>query len=157
MNDPDALFLDEPTTGIDPAGRRRVWETVEGLADGGTTVLLTTHSMEEVERLADRVAVLLDGRLVATGSPRTLIAEHAGDTRLEIATGAGDVDLPFPTEPTERGLAIEGIDPGEIGAVVEALAAAGVEYRALTWREADLETAYLELTGEAPRTPEASA
>ncbi|SFS75164.1 ABC transporter ATP-binding protein [Halostagnicola kamekurae] len=86
VNDPDVLFLDEPTTGIDPAGRRTVWRLIEALAAGGTTVVLTTHDMAEAERLADRVGLLADGSLVASGPPTTLIEEYGGASRLTIET-----------------------------------------------------------------------
>ena len=84
VNDPDLLFLDEPTTGIDPAGRRSLHRLIERLAAGGTTVFLTSHAMDEVERLADRVALLRDGRVVASGAPAALIAEHGGRPRLDV-------------------------------------------------------------------------
>ena len=151
VNDPDALFLDEPTTGIDPAGRRAVHALIEGLAAGGTTVFLTTHYMPEVERLADRVGVLVGGELAAVDTPRGLVAEHGGDTRLLIATDA-DALPGYDAERTGGGLVVSGIGATEIGSVVDSLAAAGIEYDALSWREADLETAYLELTGEAPQS-----
>ncbi|MWV65315.1 ATP-binding cassette domain-containing protein [Halorubrum sp. JWXQ-INN 858] len=89
VNDPDLLFLDEPTTGIDPAGRRSIHGLIEGLADAGTTVFLTSHAMDEVERLADRVALLRDGAIVAVGAPERLIADHGGEPRLEVVI-AGD-------------------------------------------------------------------
>lgn len=152
VNDPDVLFLDEPTTGIDPAGRRAVWGLVEGLVDAGTTVLLTSHSMAEVERLADRVAILVDGELVTVGTPPALLDAHGGESRLLVATddtAAADSHLAgHSVRETEEGFLIEDIDPGDVGAVIEALAAAGVEYRALTWRRPDLETVYLDLAGE---------
>jgi ABC-2 type transport system ATP-binding protein len=69
---PDLLFLDEPTTGFDPAARRAMWELVEGLRANGTTIVLTTHYMEEAERLADRIAVIVDGRIIAEGTPGSL-------------------------------------------------------------------------------------
>ncbi|NUU18037.1 ABC transporter ATP-binding protein [Cellulomonas humilata] len=69
---PELLFLDEPTTGFDPQARRSFWDLVEALADGGTTILLTTHYLEEAERLADRVLVVRDGRVVAEGPPASL-------------------------------------------------------------------------------------
>jgi len=84
VNDPDLLFLDEPTTGIDPAGRRSIHRLIERLAGGGTTVFLTSHAMDEVERLADRVALLRDGKIVAVGAPEELIADHGGEPRLEV-------------------------------------------------------------------------
>ncbi|ELZ37768.1 ABC transporter [Halorubrum saccharovorum DSM 1137] len=85
VNDPDLLFLDEPTTGIDPAGRRSIHRLIERLAGDGTTVFLTSHAMDEVERLADRVALLRDGAVVAVGAPDALIAEHGGEPSLEVA------------------------------------------------------------------------
>lgn len=74
---PDVLFLDEPTTGFDPSARRRSWDLIRSLCSSGTTVLLTTHYLDEAEHLADRVGVLADGRLVAEGTPRDLIAGSA--------------------------------------------------------------------------------
>ena len=84
VNDPEVLFLDEPTTGIDPAGRRTVHREIRALAEAGTTVFLTTHDMAEAEALADRVGLIADGRLVATGAPRELIREHGGEPSVSI-------------------------------------------------------------------------
>jgi ABC-2 type transport system ATP-binding protein len=177
VNDPDLLFLDEPTTGIDPAGRRSIHRLIDRLAAGGTTVFLTSHAMDEVERLADRVALLRDGAVVAVGAPADLIAEHGGDPRLEVAmdgskpvaadleavrtalhTGetetavdgpAAGSDADGPTiEATTDGLRVLGVRPEGIGAIVDALAAAGVEFESLTWAEPSLEDVYLRLTGE---------
>jgi ABC-2 type transport system ATP-binding protein len=72
IGDPDIVFLDEPTTGFDPAARRTAWEVIRGLRDLGTTIFLTTHFMEEAEHLADRIAVLAQGSIVAEGTPKTL-------------------------------------------------------------------------------------
>src|SRR6185437_11725920 len=69
---PELLFLDEPTTGFDPAARRQFWDLIRALAGEGTTILLTTHYLEEAEALADRLAVLAGGRIVAEGTPATL-------------------------------------------------------------------------------------
>jgi ABC-2 type transport system ATP-binding protein len=69
---PELVFLDEPTTGFDPSARRAAWEMIDGLRQLGTTIILTTHYMEEAERLADRIAVVADGRIVATGTPATI-------------------------------------------------------------------------------------
>ncbi|MFC4356764.1 ABC transporter ATP-binding protein [Halobium salinum] len=151
VNDPDVLFLDEPTTGIDPAGRRALWELIEGLAAGGTTVFLTSHAMDEVERLADRVGLLNGGRLVATGAPADLIAEHGGAPRLVVDTAAGSNevgDVGYPVEATAETLVFHGVDPVDIGQVVAALDAAGVDYGALAWKQPSLEEVYLTLAGE---------
>ena len=154
VNDPELLVLDEPTTGIDPAGRRAVWSLVERLADGGTTVLLTTHYMEEAETLADRVGLLADGALVATGTPAALVAEYGGAPRLEV-TVEGDVGAAtealesagYRTRGTSGGLAVEGIAAREVGDVAAALDDDGVAYGALAWTQPDLEDVDLELTG----------
>ena len=72
IGDPELIFLDEPTTGFDPSARRAAWEVIAGLRTLGKTVFLTTHYMEEAERLADRIAIIADGKIVAEGTPRTL-------------------------------------------------------------------------------------
>ena len=155
VNDPELLYLDEPTTGIDPAGRRALWGTLEALAAGGTTLILTTHDMAEAERLADRVGLLANGELVAVDAPRTLVAAHGGESSLRI-------DL-ADTERGERVLAAAGYDtttrsgvlvardvaPEEIGEVVAELGQKGVTYDGLEWRQPTLEDAYLRLTGTA--------
>ena len=76
IGDPELIFLDEPTTGFDPSARRAAWEVIDGLRKLGKTIFLTTHYMEEAERLADRIAVIADGRIVAEGTPRTLGDRH---------------------------------------------------------------------------------
>ncbi|WP_313694377.1 ABC transporter ATP-binding protein [Halorarum halobium] len=170
VNDPDLLFLDEPTTGIDPAGRRALWDLLDGLAAGGTTVVLTSHSMDEVERLADRVGLLRDGRLVAVGSPGELVAEHGGPARLVVGIGepanatdtngaagsspAGDVGADalrgagFDVEAGADELVVEGVTPADLGRAVAALDGTGVTFESLTWTEPSLEDVYLRLTGE---------
>jgi len=86
---PDVLFLDEPTTGLDPQSRRQLWEVVSTFKRGGGTVVLTTHYMEEAERLCDRVAVMDHGKVIALGSPRELIASLGADHVVEFALGDG--------------------------------------------------------------------
>jgi len=76
INDPDLIFLDEPTTGLDPQARHVIWERLKQLLAQGKTIFLTTHFMDEAERLCQRLAVMDHGRIVTTGAPRTLIAEH---------------------------------------------------------------------------------
>lgn len=76
INDPDVIFLDEPTTGLDPQARHLMWQGLRGLANQGKTLLLTTHFMEEAERLCDRLSIMDNGKMIATGSPRELIERH---------------------------------------------------------------------------------
>ncbi|MBU1173809.1 MAG: ABC transporter ATP-binding protein [Alphaproteobacteria bacterium] len=87
VNDPDVLFLDEPTTGLDPQARRNLWELVRRIHARGKTIVVTTHYMEEAEDLCDRVAIMDKGRIVALDTPRNLIAVHAPDARVERLTG----------------------------------------------------------------------
>ncbi|QAU13038.1 ABC transporter ATP-binding protein [Halorubrum sp. BOL3-1] len=163
VNDPDLLFLDEPTTGIDPAGRRAIHRLIERLAAGGTTVFLTSHAMDEVERLADRVALLRDGEVVAGGAPDRLVADHGGAPRLDATTAepatAGVVETVAagvrerlgtdPTvEATDDGIRVRGVRPEAIGDAVDALDGAGVAFESLSWSEPSLEDVYLRLTGE---------
>ncbi|HXV92745.1 MAG TPA: ABC transporter ATP-binding protein [Pseudonocardia sp.] len=96
VGDPDLLFLDEPTTGFDPSARQKAWELIDGLRDLGKTILLTTHYMEEAQHLADRVAIVAAGRLVALGTPAELAESRMGGLsvvtfRLPVGAGAGDV------------------------------------------------------------------
>ncbi|MFB6269784.1 MAG: ATP-binding cassette domain-containing protein [Halobacterium sp.] len=155
VNDPDVLFLDEPTTAVDPAGRRALWRVFERLADAGTTIVLTTHDMAEAERLADRVALLVDGSVAATGTPQELIADYGGPTRLVVelagALDAGEeMDVAgFDPEVTGEGVVFADVAPEDIDDVVAALNDAGVDFEALSWREPTLEDAYLELAGDA--------
>jgi ABC-2 type transport system ATP-binding protein len=151
VNDPDLLVLDEPTTGIDPAGRRALWTLLEELAAAGTAVFLTTHYMEEAERLADRVGLLANGRLVALDSPAALVETHGGDSLLRVT---GDVPasvvgaFDYPATVDDGTLTVRNVPPETIGRVVDSLTDAGVAYDSLTWTEPDLEEVYLELTGQ---------
>lgn len=95
VSDPDVLFLDEPTTGLDPAARRATWEQIERLTELGTTVVLTTHYMEEVEELADRAALLVDGEIVAVDTVTNLVETYGGDVKLVV------------TPPAEQGAELE--------------------------------------------------
>ncbi|MGI0140806.1 MAG: ABC transporter ATP-binding protein [Thermoplasmata archaeon] len=87
VNDPEACFLDEPTSGLDPQARRAIWDVIRGLRADGRTVFLTTHYLEEAELLADRVAIIHHGRVVAAGTPREIIDRFGGPMRLRLAAG----------------------------------------------------------------------
>ncbi len=101
IGNPELLFLDEPTTGLDPAGRRDTWVLIKRLASSGTTVLLTTHYMDEVEALADRVAVLFDQEIVASGTPSSIGGRDLGAVtiRFRLPEGVGLGELPMTAEP----------------------------------------------------------
>jgi ABC-2 type transport system ATP-binding protein len=89
VGDPDLLFLDEPTTGLDPQSRRQLWELIERFKAGGRAILLTTHYMEEAERLCDRVAIVDHGRIIALGAPRELVASLSAEHVVEFAVEPG--------------------------------------------------------------------
>ena len=133
VGDPELLFLDEPTTGFDPAARHQAWETIRGLRALGKTILLTTHYLEEAEALADRLAILRDGRIVATGSPRELLAGHAV---VEIRFRRNGEEVVIDTDEPTRVL-------HELTA--KALAE-GVELEGLEVQRRTLEDVYLEVT-----------
>ena len=133
IGDPELVFLDEPTTGFDPEARRRAWDTIGGLRGLGKTILLTTHYLDEAERLSDRVAVLRDGEIVASGPPAELAAALPAT---EIRYRRNGQEVVLQTEEPTRVL-------HELAA--EALAA-GHELEGLEVRRASLEDVYLALT-----------
>jgi ABC-2 type transport system ATP-binding protein len=132
VGDPELIFLDEPTTGFDPAARRNAWQTIRSLRELGKTILLTTHYLDEAEQLADRVAVLRDGRIVATGTPADLTRTPATEIRYR----ENGKEVVLRTETPTRALA-------ELTArAVEQ----GRELEGLEVRRPSLEEVYLELT-----------
>jgi ABC-2 type transport system ATP-binding protein len=90
VGDPELLFLDEPTTGLDPQARRHLWDLVDGLKQAGRTIILTTHYMDEAERLCDRVAIMDHGKVIAVGTPQQLIASIGGEDIIEFAVSHGE-------------------------------------------------------------------
>jgi ABC-2 type transport system ATP-binding protein len=156
---PDVLFLDEPTTGLDPQSRRQLWEIVASFKRGGGTVVLTTHYMEEAERLCDRVAVMDHGKVIALGSPRELIASLGADHIVEFTLGEGGGE-PLP----EAALAaLPGVKAARrdgprfsltvteahraVPALMLELERRGVEMTELVTHHATLEDLFLSLTG----------
>jgi ABC-2 type transport system ATP-binding protein len=135
IGDPELLFLDEPTTGFDPAARRQAWETIRGLRELGKSILLTTHYMEEAQRLSDRIAILGAGRIVATGSPQDLLASH------------DVVEIRFRRDGEEQVVATD--EPTRVlYELTSAALADGVELEGLEVRRRTLEDVYLDLTRE---------
>jgi|RhiMetdeSRZDD1v2_1073273.scaffolds.fasta_scaffold131402_2 ABC-2 type transport system ATP-binding protein len=151
IGDPELLFLDEPTTGFDPSARRRAWEMVANLRDLGKTVFLTTHYMEEAQRLADRVAIIADGRIVAQGSPGELAGRGGAAARISfrLPAGVAGADLPEQLEAAVGNgeVSLQADDPVP---VLHELTAWALERRiplaGLEVRRPSLEDVYLELT-----------
>jgi ABC-2 type transport system ATP-binding protein len=94
VGDPEFLFLDEPTTGLDPQARRHLWDLVDALKQAGRTIILTTHYMDEAQRLCDRVAIMDHGKVIALGTPQQLIGTVGGEDIVEFAVSAGDASTP---------------------------------------------------------------
>lgn len=148
VNDPDIVFLDEPTTGLDPQARRNFWQLVEDIKQRGKTVVLTTHYMEEAYQLCDTLAIMDRGRIVAEGSPDALLAQHFDDRILQLP--AEDLDgRPLPPEYTvlRRRESAE-ISTRDVNTALRDLLAAGVPLERLSIRSRTLEDLFLELTGK---------
>lgn len=154
VNRPDILFLDEPTTGLDPQARVNLWELIESVRTEGTTVLLTTHSMEEAERLCDRVAIVDQGRIVALDSPRHLIEQHFRETailfqypdasREALAGLAGVKNVRI----EDGQVSLYSADvPATMAALLQFAAEGGADLRSLHVRGATLEDVFLAITG----------
>jgi len=147
VNDPSVLFLDEPTTGLDPQARRNFWELVQSIKAQRKTIILTTHYMEEAELLCDEIVIMDRGRIVAQGPPRRLLHEHFADVLLELPRQ----DFPaaaraLPLEILEASDRIE-ITTHDLEGTLRTLLAAQVPLNNLRIRPANLEDLFLELTG----------
>jgi ABC-2 type transport system ATP-binding protein len=155
IGDAELLFLDEPTTGFDPFARRQFWEVVSGLRELGKTVLLTTHYMDEAQALADRVAVIADGRIVGEGTPDELGGRGQAATEISFGLPDGVAATELPAGLAAQPAAANGhllLRTAEPTAVLNELTGwaleRGVELRRLEVRRPSLEDVYLELTRE---------
>ncbi len=172
VHEPEVLFLDEPTTGLDPASRARVWEEVERLNRGGMTIFLTTQYLEEADRLADRVGIIDEGRIVAEGSPAELkrrvgtdvvIARLAGAARTVDASALTSIEQLAGVTAVDRNggeLVVATADGARlIGDVAITLAEHGLVVESLTVRSPSLDDVFLHATGHRiePPTTEARA
>jgi ABC-2 type transport system ATP-binding protein len=161
LHRPQLLMLDEPTVGVDPQSRNAILESVEALGGEGLSVLYTTHYMEEAQRLCDRVGILDEGRLVAEGTQRELIARLGEGDRVEV-TGSGDLDGfasacgdllgTVSVEPREGGVVVRVRDgSAALAGIVAAAERVGVTIAGIELVEPDLEDVFLGLTGKALR------
>ncbi len=155
VNDPEVVFLDEPTTGLDPRARREVWEVLLGLKKKGKTVFLTTHYMEEAELLADTVAIISKGKIVAMGSPAELIegnAKYLVLTLKSVDDSALDIVRAMGFEPVQddyKNITVKVEHPDNIRKILNAVTDAGASFLTLDVRKPNLEEVFLKLTGEA--------
>ncbi|WP_406457252.1 ABC transporter ATP-binding protein [Streptomyces sp. NBC_01622] len=156
LGEPEVLFLDEPTTGLDAEGRRDTWDLVRALRDGGTTVLLTTHYLEEAEGLADRLAIMSEGRIAVTGTPAEVTAGRPSRISFELPAGYFVGDLPPLGELGVVGHEVAGnvvrlrtheLQRAATGLLVWA-ERARIELRRLEMRSASLEEAFLGIARE---------
>ncbi len=108
INDPELVFLDELTTGLDPQARRAIWDLVRGIRDRGKTVFLTTHLMEEAERLCDRVAILDHGRVIDIGTPAELVRRHCPERTIVVTTDDGNAQERFRAIPAVESVSVQG-------------------------------------------------
>ncbi len=150
VNDPDVVFLDEPTTGIDPTGRESMWELIRDLKQRDKTVVLTTHYMDEAEELSDRVAMLSSGEIIAMDKPRELIDRYGDQPSLRIEISSPEKNLDgLDCIILEDGVAVfRDVEPEDIQAVLSEINDRSISYDEVVWRKPTLEDVYLELAGD---------
>jgi len=152
VNDPEIVFLDEPTTGLDPKARREVWDVVRGLRDKGKTVILTTHYMEEAEVLSDRLAIMNSGKFIAMGTPREVIEQH-GERKSAVVRGGGEKawealkSLGGDLQRNNGDVTVHLNDKGTLATIVNLLEEGEVPYDELVLKRSSLEDVFLKLTG----------
>jgi len=164
VNDPEILFLDEPTTGLDPQARHNFWHLIEGIKQRNKTVVLTTHYMEEAYRLCDQIIIMDHGEIIAQGTPEALLSKHFNDVVIKIPsstaleqliddTGSADTGASPHSEKLDisrRQTTVE-IRTADINQTVRQLQRADVSLQGMQIRERTLEDLFLELTGKALR------
>jgi len=145
VNDPSILFLDEPTTGLDPQSRRNFWQLIRDIKRQKKTILLTTHYMEEAYELCDEIAIMDHGDIIARGTPKQLLAEHFNSMILQLPSAdIGKLSLPIPFLQNKDEIEIESQD---INATLQILLAHNVNLKNLKIRNHTLDDLFLKLTG----------
>ena len=151
INRPALVFLDEPSTGLDPQARQDLWQIIEQIKSDGNTLVLTTHYMEEAQRLCDVVAIMDRGRIIAQGSPEQLIAQHASGVTIGLPAARLPPpweELPWPVLPVHDRLEIRTPD---LRAALDELMRRKIDLSDMTVRSANLENVFLNLTGRGLR------
>jgi ABC-2 type transport system ATP-binding protein len=158
IHDPDVVMLDELTTGLDPQARRAIWDMVRGIRDRGKTVLLTTHLMEEAERLCDRIAIVERGRVIDTGTPAGLVRRHCPEQTVVLATEDGTAEARFGSIPGvesvtrhDAGVTIRSRDGDLVTRVIQCVAEHGIRVTSFRTEMPNLEDVFLKLTGHSIR------
>jgi ABC-2 type transport system ATP-binding protein len=150
VGDPELIFLDEPTTGFDPSARRAAWGVIDGLRELGKTVFLTTHYMDEAENLADRIAIIAGGRIVAEGTPQTLGGRERMAARISftLPPGVAEAELPLPASAHDGRVEIQSELPlADVRTLADWALGRGLDVGDLEVRRPSLEDVYLQLTG----------
>ncbi len=148
INDPSLMFLDEPSTGLDPQARRNLWDLVENVKEEGKTIILTTHYMEEAQKLCDEIAIMDQGRIIAAGSPQGLIEQYCEG--ITVTLPGYDADFPeadFPLQFSRVNDVIE-IYAKDVKICLQALMDFNVDIHDMTVRAPNLEDVFLKLTGK---------
>jgi len=158
IHDPEVVFLDELTTGLDPQARRAIWELIRGMKERGKTVFLTTHLMEEAERLCDRVAIIEHGRVIETGTPAELVARHCSERRVVFTSSDAGVAERIGTfrgvrSATTHGFThtLQGEGDDFVTEVIRGIALEGIPVTGFRTEVPTLEEVFLKLTGHAFR------
>jgi ABC-2 type transport system ATP-binding protein len=151
VNDPRIVFLDEPTTGLDPQARRNFWDLISRIRSGGTTIILTTHYMEEAEFLCDEIAIMDVGRIITQGSPESLLKQHYKNVIIELPLDEFDGDLDGIEYRTLETQGIIEIETDDVNSSLQELAARASGLNGMKIRQPNLEDLFLDLTGHSLR------
>ena len=158
IHDPEVVFLDELTTGLDPQARRAIWELILGMKERGKTVFLTTHLMEEAERLCDRVGIIEHGRLIEIGKPSDLVTRHCPERRVVFTSGTSDIPRHMAGVPALRSIdsagsmhTLRGEGEEFTTNVIHVIAREGIHVRGFRTEHPTLEDVFLKLTGRGIR------
>jgi len=158
INDPEVVFLDELTTGLDPQSRRAIWDLVRGIRDRGKTVFMTTHLMEEAERLCDRVAIIEHGKIVEIGSPAELVRRHCPERTVLLATGNAGAEVCLRTIPSMEAVTrrdfeftLQGKGDDFVTEVIQCLSENRIRVTDFRTVLPSLEDVFLKLTGHSIR------
>ena len=151
VNRPKLVFLDEPTTGLDPQARRNFWDLVERIREEGTTIILTTHYMDEAQILCDDIAIMDHGKILTRGSPQSLLREHYGHVIIELPLDAIDGNIDHIEHRVLETQGIIEISTDDVNESLQALTSSTSQLNGLKIRQPNLEDLFLDLTGHSLR------